>query len=107
MQVKTSKTLLNFIKKNIQTQDKFNGYNLELCHMDKYNYLYYTGEQPFYNSDDYNLKLDKFNIFKVKYPQDFYCYNLYITTNDLKKIYRKSDKTVQGFLQSFYDFIEV
>jgi len=59
------------------------------------------------HDDDYNARTGKMQAIKVIYPDNYYCYPHYLTTRDLIKAFRKSDKTLNGFIQEVKNEIEV
>ena len=59
------------------------------------------------HENDYNSSNQKFNVLEIEYPLDYYACNRYLTTNDLIKIYKDSNKTFNGFLDSFKNYVEI
>lgn len=59
------------------------------------------------HENDYNPASGKLQAIKVIYPGEFYALPRYLTTNDLIKAFRSSDKTIKGFLQAVKDEIEI
>lgn len=49
----------------------------------------------------------KNNAILVDYPPKYYAYPKYITTNDLVRVFRRSDKTIDGFIREFKEYIEI
>lgn len=107
MQVKISKTLLKEIKKEIASDPRFKNYYIDFCKIDRNYYGFYVDYNLEKHITDYNASDNTFNTFIIEYPADFYANNLYITTQDLLKIFHQSDKTYSGFINCFKDFIEV
>ena len=61
----------------------------------------------FSHENDYNPTTNKIQAIKIIYPDQFYSLPRYITTNDLLKAFRRSDKTMTGFIQAIRDEIEI
>ena len=59
------------------------------------------------NEADYNPTTGKMQAIKVIYPDEYYSMPRYLTTYDLVKIFRRSDKTMTGFIQAVKDEIEI
>lgn len=59
------------------------------------------------NEADYNAATGKMQAIKVIYPDEYYSMPRYLTTYELVKIFRSSDKTATGFLQAVKDEIEI
>lgn len=108
MKLKTTKTLAKFLSEKLKENETTKNYTLTheqvtpnffRCYVD---FDYLDHEQ-----NDYNINNNKFNVFKISYPFDCYANDRYLTTKDLYKIFNKSDKTANGFVQSFINFIEI
>lgn len=108
MKIKTTKTLCKFLSEKLKENETTKNYTLTheqvtpqffRCYVD---FDYLDHEQT-----DYNINNNKFNVFKVTYPQNYFANDLYLTTKDLNKIFDKCDHTANGFVQSFINYIEI
>lgn len=107
MRIQTTKTLLQVLKKEIAKDARFNGYSLGMCYIRPEYYTYYTGEDDSYFNADYDVIKNRYNTFIVEYPANYCAENRYITTAELTRIFRRSDKTFNGFIKAFGDAIEI
>ena len=62
---------------------------------------------PFNHDNDYDIITNTYKVMVIEYPPHYYANNQYITTNDLVKIYKMSDKTLNGFIKAFNNYIEI
>lgn len=106
MKIKATKVLTNELNKNKKNQ--FKDYRINLIKLSEQQFEHYVDINGYYeHSVDYNYKTSKFNVIEVCYPYDYYACNKYLTTKDLHKIYKQSDKTYNGFMQTFFECVEV
>lgn len=59
------------------------------------------------HEDDFLPATGKMRAIKISYPENFYACPRYVTTRDLLKVFRKSDKTLGGFLHTLCGEIAV
>lgn len=57
--------------------------------------------------EDYDTNKQIYKAIRISYPAGYYAIDKYITTNELTKAFRESDKTAAGFLKSLYKIIEI
>ena len=57
------------------------------------------------NEIDYLPKTDALRVIKIVYPPEYFAMPRYLTSNDLVKIFKKSDKTYNGFMRELMDEI--
>ena len=107
MILKTTKTLANFLDKEAQKHEKTKNYHIYKTEMTERAYAFNVDIDPYDHENDYNINNNKYNVIVIEYPQNYYACNKYITTNDLHKSYNKSDKTLNGFIKKFIEYIEI
>ena len=107
MLVKATKTMVNEIKKAIKDDSTFKDYSITLEKFSDRQFRWYVDIDGYKHETDYNYKDNTFNVIKIEYPYNYYACNKYITTRDLVKIFRSSDKTLNGFINSFKEYIEI
>lgn len=97
MYVKVSKTLVNYLNKEIK-----NGLRFEYREIKPELYKVCVNCMPEWVDleTDYNPKTDKMKYIAVIYPSEYYALNDYISTSDLLRIFKGSDKTAGGFIQA-------
>ena len=61
----------------------------------------------FDDSRDYNPKTGKTKFIKVVYPDEFYAMPRFLSTKDLEEGLRKSDRTLEGFLNAMESVIAI
>ena len=104
MQVKVSKTMVKFLNNNLL---KSKGYKAVFNEMTTDQYSLSVSYDIMENENDYNYNTGKMKSIKILYPDDYYAVPRYLTTNDLVKIFKNSDKTVSGFLNQLWNEIEI
>lgn len=97
MIVKVSKTLVNYLNKEIK-----NGLRFEYREIKPELYKVCVNCMPEWVDleTDYNPKTDKMKYITVIYPPEYYALNDYISTSELLRIFKRSDKTAAGFIES-------
>lgn len=104
MKVKVSKTMVKFLNDNLL---KSKGYKAVFNEMNTNQYSFYVSYEIMDHENDYNYNTAKMKSIKILYPDDYYAVPRFLTTNDLVKIFKNSDKTVQGFLNELWNEIEI
>ena len=93
MKVKITKTLAKTLNKEIKDFD------IEYVEMNFNQYKAFVNYRPFENEEDYDYAKDKFKVFRVIYPDEYYACNQYITSKDLKRIFNYcSDNKLKTFV---------
>lgn len=105
MQVKVSKVMFNELKKALKGDEKFKDYSLTFEKLSDRAFRWYVDINDYNHENDYNFNDNTFSVIKIEYPYNYYASNKYITTNDLVKVFRSSDKTFNGFINSFKEYI--
>lgn len=101
MLVKATNTMLKAIAAAIPE------YNFRLVKFTLHEFRLFVNIDDWRHENDYNPATGKMQVIKVIYPGDYYSIPRYITTNDLLDAFRRSDKTMTGFLQAVKDEIEI
>ena len=101
MLVKATNPMTKFLKNN------FPAYNFRLEKFTLEQFKIFVDIDIFSHENDYNPTTNKIQAIKVIYPDEFYALPRYITTNELIKAFRRSDKTTAGFIQAIRDEIEI
>jgi hypothetical protein len=52
-----------------------------------------------YHEDDWDAEANKFKVIRITYPAECYAPPRYITTQDLNRVFRHSDRTYDGFFR--------
>ena len=104
MQVKVSKVMVKFLNNNLL---KSKGYKAVFNEMTTDQYCLYVNYNIMDHENDYNYNTGKMKSIKILYPDNYYAVPRFLTTNDLVKIFKNSDKTVQGFLNELWNEIEI
>lgn len=103
MRVEASKTMTRELKKAIT------GY--EFCYIELNPDAYSWNVASIWDNE-IDLKYTKegkpvFRAIKVIYPPEFYAMPYYLTTRELNKIFRNSNKTLEGFMNEVKAAIEI
>lgn len=100
MVVKVTKKMASVLAK------EFKDYEIEYQEMTEQAYSYCVDIYSFNHDNDYNFITNKFKVIKVVYPSSYYALPKYLTTNDLLRLFLKSDKTYNGFIAEIKNEIE-
>ena len=107
MKVKVSKVMLNEMIKWFKGKKEFNGYGFWYCEMTPEQYEYCVDYRGVWENEiDYDYAKNKVKVLAISYPEDYYACDKYLTTKDLLKCFRNSDKTLNGFMQEIANEIE-
>ena len=104
MKVMVSKTMVN----QINMFFKITGiqYHAAYVEMPLDRYLLYVGS-GYDNARDFKPSVNKMKAIRIEYPSSMYAMNHFLTTNDLEKLFHKSDKTLKGFMKELYAEVEI
>lgn len=104
MKVMVSKTMVNKINAFFKTAGiKYHAAYVEMP-LDRY--LLYVGS-GYDNKLDFKPSVNKMKAIRIEYPPSMFAMNRFVTTNDLSKIFHKSDKTLDGFMKELYAEVEI
>jgi hypothetical protein len=101
MKLKATNTLAKFLNENIK------GVEIKKIELTQNNYRAYVDFDIFDHENDYNINNNTFNVLVVNYPSNYYAMPTYLTTNDLIKLYNKSNKTTQDLIEKIKEYIEI
>lgn len=104
MVVKVSKVMTNFINKNVLNGTEFKANYHEIT-TDIYGVLVHY--DVISHGNDFNEKNGKMKVIEITYPDEYYAMPKYLTTNDLVRVFRESDKTVESFCKCLWKEIEI
>jgi hypothetical protein len=107
MKIKTTKTLCKFLSEKLKEHETTKNYTLTHEQLTQNNFSWLVDMDYYKHTTDYNYNNNKFNVFKITYPQNYFANDLYLTTKDLTKIFDKCDHTANGFVESFINYIEI
>lgn len=107
MLVKATKKMATALKKGLKSDNRFINYSIEFLKVsDRFYYLNCASRWDDHEND-FDYINNTYNVIKITYPDNYYACDRYITTNDLLKVFRGSDKTLAGFIDNFKDYIEI
>lgn len=101
MKVKATKTMAAFLRKSIPE------YDFLLSEFYPENYALYVDHDIYRNEIDYKPSTGRFSAIKVVYPSELFAMPQYLTTIDLTRIFRRSDRTERGFVEKMREEIDV
>lgn len=107
MKLTTTKKLANILNKEIKNNEKTKNYKISRVEMSERTFSNWVDINIFDNEIDFDYINNKYNVIQVEYPPEYYAVNEYITTKDLTKIYKASNKTWAGFIAKFIEYIEI
>lgn len=103
MKIKATKTMATALNKALKNSN----YKVSLEKFTERQFALYVDIDSYKHDADYNIEDGTFNVLKIMYPQDYYACNRYLTTRDLVRAYKSSNKTYDGFIQAVIESIEV
>ena len=106
MKIKATKTMATAINKALKGT-KLSNYKVSLEKLSEHEFAWGVDLDTYKHDADYNFEDGTFNVLKVEYPQNYYACSRYLTTSDLMKAYKCSDKTYEGFIQAIIESIEI
>ena len=56
---------------------------------------------------DLDNRTGRIKVFRIEYPAEFYACDRYISTNELNQIFRRSNRTMDGFIESIRNECEI
>lgn len=92
MKIKATRTMVKYLNENIEE------YEFLLQKLTPEQYAIYVDYDLDSNIIDYSPKTGKFSVITVAYPEEFYAMPQALTTMELNRIFKKSDRTEEGFL---------
>ena len=101
MKVKVTQTMAKAMQKAMPE------YSISVVKFSPDGYRMNVDYDLFNNETDYSYKTGKFSAIRIGYPASYYAMPQYITTKQLVKCFNHSDKTLNGFLASVKDFVEI
>jgi hypothetical protein len=72
-------------------------YQVQQVKLDARQYKMLVDYDIYTGTGDYDYKTDTYKVIEIIYPAEYYAMPTYINTETLKRIYKNSDKTFQGF----------
>ena len=105
MKLLLTKTMFNTLKKAMADNERTKDYEMITEKLTNEQYCFYVGS---YGGDlDFDYRDGKYKVFKIIYPSEYYATPRYITTEELQWIFKRSNKTLEDFLDKFIDLIEI
>lgn len=103
MRVKATNVMAKFLSEKLKDM----GYEIYFTKMSERAYRLSVDIDYFEHDEDFDYKNEKYGVIVVEYPPEYYACNEYLTTKDLVKLFRDSDKTVDGFIANVKNEIEI
>lgn len=104
MQVKVSKVMEKFINQNVA---HVCGCRCHLVKMSVQSYEYNVDYNAIRNEIDYNPKTGNMQALLIEYDPNYYAMPKYLTTRDLTRIFRGTDKTASGFIKELTNILMI
>jgi len=101
MRVQTSFKMANLIKEVLPD------YEVQQIKIDARQYVMYVDYDKSTGDLDYDYKIDKYRVIEIIYPPEYYATPSYLNTRQLNKIFKDSDKTLNGFKRELKQALEV
>ena len=101
MKLKATKVLAKLLN------EKIKDYEISLVKFSKNAFEWYVDMDSYKHTIDFDWKTDKFSVICVSYPCEYYANDKYITTKNLCEIFKNSNKTLDGFIEKFFEYVEV
>ena len=104
MKLATTQTMARYLARNT----KHGGYEIKQEKLPVDAFRLRVSCDLWANDGDFDFCTNKFAVIKIVYPQEYFAEPRYLTTNDLRKIYKNAKaKTAAGFVEAFDEFIEI
>ena len=87
--------------------DLSDNFKCELVKMSIKEYEYSVDYNALEHENDYNYETLQFKVLRIVYNSELYACDRYLTTNDLVRIFRNSDKTYEGFKSELLGYLEI
>ena len=111
MKVKITKAMAKALNTALKARKKAgtctNIYNFDFTEMPIDIYARCVDWDLMDNSGDWNSNTNKFKVIQIEYNENCYSVDRFITTNDLVKCFRASDKTYNGFVDAVFNAFEI
>ena len=102
MQVKVSNPMGKFLAEAL---DKLGKVTIVRMTADEYRTM--VDYDLFCHTEDWDTNKQTFKVFRLAYPSEYYANPAYITTRDLNRVFRESDRTAEGFTQALIAQYEI
>lgn len=106
MLVKATKTMAATIADYFKKNERFKNYSVTLKKMTINQYEFYVDYNAHCHDEDFDYIKRLFNVICITYPYNYYACPRYITTADLSRIFKRCDKTLNGFLKELSEEVE-
>lgn len=105
MKVLATKTMTREINKALHA----NGEKMraEYVTMSRRAFSFYVDSDIWENERDYMPDTDEMRAIKILYPHEYYAMPQYLTSAELVRIFQKSDKTFDGFMDAVIESIQI
>ena len=101
MYVQASKKMASLIQKVVPT------YQVQQVKIDARQYTMLVDYDIYTGAKDYDSKTDTYKVIEILYPVEYYAMPRYINTEFLKRVFKDSDKTLDGYKKELINAIEV
>lgn len=61
----------------------------------------------FMHDEDYDITTGTMQVIKIIYPDSYYAWPRYLTTKELRSIYKNSNRTYEGFMEELAEMVEI
>ena len=82
-------------------------YRVSLEKMDQELYRTHVNYDLFSALQDLDNRTGRIKVFRIEYPAEFYACDRYISTNESNQIFRRSNRTMDGFIESIRNECEI
>ena len=108
MKVAASTLLLKEVKGAMREDSRFDGYSVQYVTLKPEQYERLVGDaMNAMDWGDFSSATGKIRAWVVQYPAEDYALNRYVTTAELNKIFKQSDKSLKGFVGEILNAIEI
>ena len=102
MIVSVTKKMAEAINKRVREM----GYKAVLETLTPNEFSIYVGS-VFNHDEDYDVTTGQMKAIKIIYPDSYYAYPRYLTTKELRSVYRNSNGTYEGFMEELAELVEI
>ena len=101
MKVKATKKMAEFLQERIKV------YTIKFEKV-SFDFLKWNVDLDYWaHEEDFDEATNKFRVIRVIYPMGYYACDRYLTTRNLRRLFRESDGTAEDFAQKVFEEIEI
>ena len=106
LKIKATKSMADAINEFFRQKNLY-GYSAKVERLNELQFAISVDPNIYMHECDYSEKTELFTVLKISYSAEYYAIPKYLTSYSLLRIYRRSDKTFNGFFNKLFEEIEI